>query len=210
MRHISCSFSRASGQGSLNSITSELEVPTPAPRCGDAKASSVFWGLPVAGDEEVKDSLRQRFLKMSGDSRRAASFESQNKWESFMLPEIGTPSRSYETGVTPWVNQLRVRNIHAGWWIQRRFPKGGLVLDRERTPMVAVYTEGIPCDTSDLRQKVSIPAQGTSFNTSVMLAYLSLQQKAECINWDLECDVLEFSACVCGKIHVTKTCQLHF
>ena len=64
MRHISCSFSRASGQGSLNSITSEAEVPAPAPRCGDAKASSVFLGLPVAGDEEVKDSLRQWFLKM--------------------------------------------------------------------------------------------------------------------------------------------------
>ena len=59
MRHISCSFSRASGQGSFNSVTSEAEVPAPAPRCGDAKASSVFLGLPVAGDEEVKDSLTQ-------------------------------------------------------------------------------------------------------------------------------------------------------
>lgn len=44
--------------------------------------------------------------------------------------------------------------------------------------MAAVDTEGIPCDTSDLRQKVSIPAQGMGFNTSVMLAYLSLQQRA--------------------------------
>lgn len=48
--------------------------------------------------------------------------------------------------------------------------------------MAAVDTEGIPCDTSDLRQKASIPVQGTSFNTSVMLAYLSLQQRAECID----------------------------
>lgn len=48
--------------------------------------------------------------------------------------------------------------------------------------MAALDTEGIPYDTSDLRQKVSIPAQGTSFNTFVMLAYLSLQQRAECID----------------------------
>lgn len=106
-RHISCSFSRASGQGSLNSITSEAEVPAPAPRCGDAKASSAFLGLPVAGDEEVKDGLRQWFLKMllftwgEGLGRAAEPHPlSQNNWESFMLPEAGTPSRSYETGVT--------------------------------------------------------------------------------------------------------------
>lgn len=82
-RHISCSFSRASGQGSLISTLSDAEVPIP--RWGDDMViSSKFFDLPVVGDEEVRQGFRKWFLlgRGVGESRRAASPESQKDWEN--------------------------------------------------------------------------------------------------------------------------------
>ena len=67
----------------------------------------------------------------AGDSRRAASFESQNNWESFMLPETGTPTGLMKQASlgesTEWVSgtfmqdgeSSHVSPRAASFWIER-------------------------------------------------------------------------------------------